>query len=168
MSICYFIYITRIQSKNKKKKSSIVQISYTEKSIWVVLLTLLQAAEGEGKGPDTDAEGAPPPGRWWARCKARAGVAWFCLSQARATDRSQGGGARQTASRWVSAFLGFVSSWAAITNWYIRLILSYLQHKTGCTNIHVNMYRYIYCSVTKSWVFQGIQGHTPGAAHVHP
>jgi len=65
MSICYFIYITRIQSKNKKKKSSIVQISYTEKSIWVVLLTLLQATEGEGEGPDTDAEGAPPPGRWW-------------------------------------------------------------------------------------------------------
>ena len=59
MSICYFIYITRIQSKNKKKKSSIVQISYTEESIWVVLLTLLQATEGEGEGPDTDATAWP-------------------------------------------------------------------------------------------------------------
>jgi hypothetical protein len=65
MSICYFIYITRIQSKNKKKKSSTVQISYTKESIWGVLLTLLQAAEGEGEGPNTDTEGAPLLGRRW-------------------------------------------------------------------------------------------------------
>ena len=75
MSICYFIYITRIQSKNKKKKSSIVQISYTEESIWVVLLTLLQATEGEGEGPDTDAEGAPPPGRRWMASSRQEGAA---------------------------------------------------------------------------------------------
>jgi hypothetical protein len=175
MSICYFIYITRIQSKNKKKKSSTVQISYTEESIWGVLLTLLQAAEGRAKGQTQTPKGRRclAVGGWllrarrrqqgkgqgcrgeWGRCWLRAaGLPRWRLApgkwqpnagrpgrrRRRAARREQGWrgfasrererriGAgegeldRQTTSRWVSAFLGFVSSWAARTNWCIGLI----------------------------------------------
>jgi hypothetical protein len=62
----------------------------------------------------------------------------------------------------VSIFLG---SWAAASSCSTGLmcyVFATFNKLTCCIIIHVEIYL---CMSQKSWVFHGIQGHTPGAAH---
>ena len=78
----------------------------------------------------------------------------------RATDGSKRPGREY--GRWVSVFM---SLWATATSCSTELlgyIFETFNKLTYCIITHVYVY---WCLSQKSWVFHGIQGHTPGAAH---
>ena len=78
----------------------------------------------------------------------------------RATDGSRRQG--RECGRWVSVFMSLWATATSCSTGLMGYIFATFNKLTCCIIIHVYIYL---CLSQKSWVFHGMQGHTPSTAH---